>query len=144
MKIGLDIHGVIDRDPKLFSELTHILIEKGHEVHVITGEEITDKLINELNSYGINYNSIFSITSYHKSIGTHVSYYKNAEDGTPDLAMPLINPNKWDRTKADHAIRIGLDIHIDDSDVYGRFFPKEIHYIRYDSKIRDFISGMIS
>ena len=45
MKFGFDIHGVIDTKPRFYSKLTHRLIEMGHEVHIITGAQLKNKLI---------------------------------------------------------------------------------------------------
>jgi len=134
MKIGLDIHGVIDSDPNFFSKLSKLLHEKGHTVYVITGNEICAALIDELYNYGIHYDELFSITSYHKSIGTYVTY----ENGDPN--RPLISPAKWDRTKGEYAKKIGLDVHIDDSEVYGKYFPDTTQYILYNKIMKDFLN----
>ena len=37
-KLGLDLHGVTDKVPDFFSILTKLLVENGHEVHLMTGE----------------------------------------------------------------------------------------------------------
>lgn len=136
MKVGIDIHGVIDADPEFFSMFSKLLHEKGHSVHVITGNEICEALVDELKSYGIYYDDLFSITTYHKSIGTYVTY----KDGDP--TRPLISPAKWDRTKGEYAKKIGLDIHIDDSATYGKYFPDTTQYILYSGQIRTIIKMM--
>lgn len=132
IKIGLDIHGVIDRDPDFFATFILLLRAEGHEVHILTGREISNKLINKLNDQSIAYDQLFSITSYHKEIGTHIAY-KNG-----DRTQPLIAPPKWDRTKADYAERVMLDFHIDDSLVYGQYF-RHTQYIVYTPEIRTFL-----
>jgi hypothetical protein len=40
MKIGLDIHGVIDLYPEYLSHLATVWISKGYEVHIVTGQEL--------------------------------------------------------------------------------------------------------
>lgn len=138
IKVGIDIHGVIDKDPDLFAALTKTLMEKGHEVHVLTGRELSDELVNRLCDFNISYNQIFSITSYHKSIKTPMKF-KNG-----DPTQPLIASSKWDRTKAMYAQSKKLDFHIDDSDVYGGYFAYiDTLYLRYTPALREFLISMI-
>ena len=136
LKIGLDIHGVIDSDPDFFRELTRKLHKEGHMVFVLTGREICNEILQELNSHGIYYDELFSITSYHKSIGTHMSYLNG------DKTQPLINPIKWDRTKADYAERVGLDIHFDDSIDYKEYFVGKTQYILFSPAIKSFLETL--
>jgi len=42
MKVGLDIHGVVDVRPEFFSELSKLLVSNGHEVHIITGGSVKE------------------------------------------------------------------------------------------------------
>ena len=134
IKIGIDIHGVIDKDPEIFSVLTHRFKAKGHEVHILTGRELSDELFTHLDGFGIRYNHVFSITSLHKQIGTHISY-KNG-----DPTQPLINPFTWDTAKAHYARSVGLCVHIDDSPIYGRYFEGTgTQYLQYTPEIREFI-----
>jgi hypothetical protein len=137
IKVGIDIHGVINKDPEFFSNLSHRLKAKGHEVHILTGRELSDELYNRLDGYGIRYDHVFSITSHHKEIGTHISYKDN------DPTQPLIAPPVWDRTKAHYAEHVGLCVHIDDSPIYGRYFEGTgTQYIQYTSELREFITTL--
>ena len=133
IKVGLDVHGVIGKDPDLFATLTHKLVENNHEVHILTGRELCTELIDRLHGFGVIYNQIFSITSYHKKIGTHIVYKDN------DPTQPLIAPPKWNRTKADYAKRVGLNIHIDDSIIYGEYFHYSTQYMLYTPAIKSFL-----
>lgn len=134
LKIGLDMHGVIDKDPALFAEISYYLILKGHEVHIITGRELGPILEKEIAACRIEYTAVFSITSYHKGIGTYVTY----KDG--DKTQPLIAPPKWDRSKADYCNRVGIDIMIDDSEIYGQYFKNiRTQYIQWTPKFREFL-----
>ena len=112
LRIGLDFHGVLDLD--IFRDLADILYSHGHEIHIITGEENTLDFRNKLDELGICYTKIFSITSYHKRKGTPVRYDKNGE--------PWIDKRLWNRAKADYCRRNKIDLHIDDSAVYGKYF----------------------
>jgi|GEM_PF-1907283 len=138
IKVGIDIHGVIDVDPEFFSAFTYMLKAAGHKVHIVTGRELCDEIVDKLRNYKITYNHIFSITTHHKIINTPISYKNN------DLTQPLINPVKWDKTKADYAASVGLDIHIDDSIVYGKYFNrlpdrKNTQYIVYTPAMKTFL-----
>lgn len=138
IKIGFDVHGVIDMDPDFFATTISLLRTEGHEVHIITGRELTSYLYGKLSDWGIAYDQLFSITSYHKSIGTYISY-KNG-----DPSQPLIAPPVWDSTKADYAKRVGLDIHIDDSIVYSKyFFGHKTQYILYTQATRTFLHSLM-
>ena len=50
MNIGLDIHGVITSNPRFFSHFSTLAVERGHEVHIITGAMLSEGKIAELNS----------------------------------------------------------------------------------------------
>jgi hypothetical protein len=135
IEVGIDIHGVINKDPEFFSVFTHRLKAKGHEVHILTGRELSNELYNRLDGFGIRYNHVFSITSFHKQIGTHISY----KDGDP--TQPLIAPQVWDKTKALYSLDAKLCVHIDDSPIYGRYFEGTgTQYIQYTPELREFIT----
>jgi hypothetical protein len=121
MKLGLDFHGILDKYPVLFSELSHIFVETGSEVHIITGSMITPEFRASLDKLGIKYTHLFSIADYHVSIGTEVAFHKNGS--------PYLDGNKWDRTKAEYCERVGIDLHIDDSPEYGKYFIGKTKYL---------------
>lgn len=138
MKLGIDFHGVIDRAPDLFASLTRILRAEGWEIHIITGREACDELLQNLEMFCIKYQHLFSIISYHKSIGTHITY----KGGDP--TQPLIAPPKWDATKAEYCARVGIDIHVDDSEVYGRYFQNiPTQYIIFSETAEKFFKSML-
>ena len=139
IKVGIDVHGVIDQNPDFFAKLCKTLIAEGHEVHIVTGREICKELIQPLKEFGITFTKIFSITTYHKQIGTYIKY----KDG--DLTQPLIAPPKWDRTKADYCKREGIDIHIDDLVVYGNYFEDiDTQFVLYTPAMRTFLSTLLT
>ena len=114
MKFGFDIHGVIDKLPKAFAAMSNALVDAGHEVHVITGPRITEEVVEELEGYGIKWTHIFSITDY----------YSEAEDVEVRWVDgdPWVDSHLWDRAKGDYCKRMNIDLHIDDSQDYGRYF----------------------
>ena len=117
MKLGLDIHGVVDANRPLFTELTGLLRRdntnpgRNHEVHILTGPRSQDLKPEELD--GIWYTHLFSIVDYHIAKGTAVEWVGG---------RAWMSDYDWDRTKADYAREHQLDLTIDDSETYQRFF----------------------
>lgn len=123
IKIGIDIHGVIDVHPEFFSVLTKLLVDNGHEVHIITGSRIKEE-IKHLENYNVSYTHLFSITDHHTNKGTVVTW--------DDKGEPHLDPYLWDKTKAEYCKEAGIDLHFDDSDTYNYFFKTP--YARFFSK----------
>jgi hypothetical protein len=121
MKIGLDIHGVIDLYPEYLSHLATVWISKGYEVHIVTGQEL-DHVQPILMDADIPYSHFFSIVEYHKEQGTQM-WMDEKETWWMDGQV-------WEETKGNYAGRVGLDIHFDDSKRYGQHFPIDCTYIQ--------------
>lgn len=131
MKIGLDIHGVIDKHPKIFSKLSIYLKEKGHEVHILTGPPMKrkyrthrgkfDTIEEELEYYGIVYDNIFSIVTYNLEIG---SEYKRDSKGNF-----FFDDVTWNKTKSIYCSENNIDLHIDDTKEYGEYFKTPFAYL---------------
>lgn len=130
IKIGLDLHGVINTDWEFFSELTKIIIFEGgiypgdNQVHILTGSSDSLKVREELRDNQIYYTHFFSITDWCKSKGVPVEY---GPDGTP-----WADDYWWDRAKGDYAREQNLDLVLDDSGRYFDFFTTPV--ARYFSK----------
>ena len=134
LKVGIDIHGVIDKDPEFFSILTHKLIRNFYQVHIITGVEHTSNIVKQLDNFGVIWTNFFSITSYHKEIKTLMTY-KNS-----DLTQPVIDNELWNITKAHYCCKEKIDIHIDDSKEYEKYFwTINTQYMRYSEQIKSFL-----
>lgn len=112
MVFGIDVHGVITTKKKFFIEFTKRLISTGHKVHIITGATVNDKLMKEIE--GVSYTKIFSIIDYHKELGTPISY--------TDKDNPWMDKKLWNSTKAWYCKKHNVDLMIDDSDTYGKYF----------------------
>jgi len=125
MKLGLDFHGVIDKGPELFSVMSDLLVKNDHEVHIITGETITNEFKLKIQNFNIIYTHLFSIIDYHKSIGTLIRYEDNG---------PWIDEDLWNKTKAEYCERMKIDLHIDDSKVYGKYFTGKTKYHLFELK----------
>jgi len=134
IKLGLDVHGVIDRNPVFFSRLTNVLHQEGSIILIVTGRERCKDLMGELESFGIVYTEILSITSHQKALGTPICYLNN------DKTQPVMDPEIWNPTKAALCASFGIDIMIDDSPIYGKYFMDvKTQYIMYTPEIREFL-----
>lgn len=120
MKVGLDVHGVIDRYPVLFQRLSKDLIQAGHEVAIITGQE-WEKIVPKIEALDICYTSHFSIVDYHKSIGTRMHQDEKGTWWMGNIA--------WVRSKGDYIHREHIDIHFDDSCEYANWVPEFCSFI---------------
>jgi len=124
MNIGLDIHGVISINPSFYSQFSRIAVDQGHEIHILTGSLLTKSLLEELKSYDVTWNHLFSISEYHKTLGTSITYT------APN--NPWMDAEEWNKTKAEYCLRNGIDFHIDDTEHYGEYF--ETFFALYDHK----------
>lgn len=123
IKIGVDIHGVANESVEFFRELTGLLVRSGHEVHILTGPPL-EIARSEVESLGLKYTHIFSITDHHVSIGSDVTFDSKGH--------PFMDEYLWDKTKAEYCMKHDIQLHLDDSDAYGYFFKTP--YARFYSK----------
>jgi len=122
IKIGLDFHGTITNDPDFFRELSELAMDKGHEVHIITGGFHKSEA-GILKEYGIKHTQVFSMYDYFKGLDK-VTY---CEDGTF-----RVDDEIWDKTKGEYCKEYGIDFMIDDTLKYGKHFKTP--YCHYDAK----------
>ncbi len=129
IKIGLDVHGVLDTAPHFFGELSKLLVENGHEVHILTGAEKTEALETFLKeNLGLSWTHFFSVTSYHKHIGTEITYIHG---------NPYMDNKLWNRAKSEYCRVYNIQLHIDDSDTYGKYFTTP--YAKFQSSQPEFV-----
>lgn len=137
VNLGLDVHGVIDTDPEFFSDLSKLLYDNESYVVIVTGRERCENLIKELDEYKIIYTTILSITTYQKCLGTPISYL----DGRK--SQPVMDPEIWNPTKAALCASYGIDIMIDDSPIYERYFQDiRTQYIIYTPEVKEFLKTL--
>ncbi len=121
MKLALDIHGVIDTNPTFFKTLARAVKKGGGEVYILTGKHIEREVIKELEKFGFHlgthYNHLFSISDYHKYIGTKM---------WGDTKNPWMEDEIWNRTKADFCKRNEIDLCIDDKKEYIPYFTTPV------------------
>lgn len=123
LKIGLDFHGVINERPEYFALFTQAAIRKGYEIHVITGGplHVVQKMLDD---YGVKYTQIFAILDYYDARG-EVTYFANGEYKIPD--------ELWDTAKAEYCSVNGINLHIDDSSKYVKWFLTPYCHYNEDS-----------
>ena len=120
LKIGIDYHGVIDHHPDYFASFCQTAIDRGHEIYIITGGPEAE-VVKKLKSANIVYNHIFAIVDYYEG-KNEVSHFA---DGKFHIADDL-----WNRAKGDYCLCQGINIHIDDSKEYIKWF--QTPYCLYD------------
>ena len=128
LKIGLDYHGVIDKNIDYFSLFCKTAKQRGHRIFIITGgPKISVEENLKLNE--IPYDMCFAILDYYIARG---NVLQNGE-------KLIIPDNLWNKAKADFCRRNKINIHIDDSIKYLEWFSTP--YCLYDQKTN---KGLIS
>ena len=114
LKIGLDIHGIIDKYPHLFERLSSDWVRMGNEVHIITGNMETKEIKEQLKEWKISYTHFYSVSDslIEQGLAVHWS----------DRNNPWFEEVYWNEAKAKYCRDNQIDIHYDDSDEYGKHF----------------------
>ena len=122
IKIGIDFHGVITKQPEFFSKLTKLAFNAGCEIHIITGGP--RRLVKEyLEEHKISYSKIFAILDFYAALDK-VEYFENGEFKVSDKL--------WDTAKAKYCLLHNISLHIDDSHRYIRWF--QTPFCHYEEK----------
>ncbi len=127
MRLGLDIHGVINKSPDMFANLTQWAKSKGYEIHVLTGSKLTDDIHNELKDYGIIYDNLFSILDHHSTLETEM--WQDSKSNW------WIDDDVWNQTKGIYCKENNIDLHIDDTKIYGKYFETPFSHFTIDGHI---------
>lgn len=139
MNIGLDIHGVIDRDPLRFIKIAHEIKRNGGKVYIITGHPIDDRVFAELIACGFEkdcYDEIVSIQDELEKRGYPVLYLdKHGRNHYDDLA--------WNSFKGRFCKEHSIDLHIDDTREYIKHFETPIALYR-DGEMTFYRQGSVT
>lgn len=119
MRLGLDIHGVIDKRPEEFAFLAASVISAGGEVHILTGGSVTEEMKGKVRGFGVAWTHFFSVYDHMESIGEEQVGVIRFPDGSEQKKF---EPARWDKVKADYCRRHAIDLHIDDTATYGGHF----------------------
>lgn len=122
MRLGLDIHGVLDKYPEKMIKLAQETMANGGRVYIITGppgELARKELIALMTTHMISkpfWNQIFSIVDYIKE--KKIPNYTDINGH-----VWALREHDWNAVKGSIAKEIALDLHIDDSPQYAEYFP---------------------
>ena len=122
MKIGLDFHGVLDSNIEFFKLFTSSMTKSNNEIHIITGmkKEAVKEFCEEHN---ISYHKIYSIMDDFLSRNKSLVVYVDDKPFFPDIL--------WDKAKANYCAKNEIDLMIDDSDEYCKYFTTP--YVKWKS-----------
>ncbi|MBE6448697.1 MAG: hypothetical protein E7018_05305 [Alphaproteobacteria bacterium] len=111
-KIGLDYHGVVDKNPQYFEAFSAVAYERGHQIYIITGGPLS-YVKEQLKIHNILYTEAFAILDYcqQKQQGSY------QPDGSFNVPTDV-----WNQVKAEYCRHKKIDIHIDDSLEYSKWF----------------------
>ncbi len=112
LKIGLDYHGVIDKNTNYFSGLCKCARKRGHSIYIITGGPIST-VKSQLKYADIQYDFIFAISDYYFALDK-IEQLPNGSLNVP--------PHLWNIAKAEFCRRNHINLHIDDGENYLHWF----------------------
>ena len=121
-KIGLDFHGVISAAPENFAVFCHEIRKRGIKVYVISGGP-SDDIKKYLQTHDIEYDVLWAILDTCEAQGS-VHFY---DDGSFQVPTDI-----WNKAKAKYCAEQGILFHVDDSQIYGRYFVTP--YCQYNIK----------
>lgn len=119
-KIGIDFHGVISSEPEIFAVFCKEIRKYGVKVFIISGGPEKD-IVRYLHNHHVEYDYVWAILDYYDEKG-HVAYF---DDGSFQVPTEM-----WNRAKAEYCAKENIEFHIDDSNVYGKYFVTP--YCKYD------------
>ena len=111
-KISVDFHGVIYLAPEFFKQFMQNAIEQGIEVQVVSGGPrrfIADFLAENK----IPYHKLWCIIDQ-PEINEKTVFFADGSFRVDD--------DLWDKAKGEYCFREHIDLHIDDSDIYEKYF----------------------
>jgi len=126
MKLGLDIHGVLDSNPD-FVTLAINTRAVGGEVHIITGssyDEDLNFLLLSLSKGVVFWDYLISVQDELAKVMPHSYIDKHGR--------PCWDDDVWDAFKGGYCDRNNIDVHYDDTERYGQYFTKTT-FILYKS-----------
>ena len=112
LKIGLDYHGVINKNFSYFSEFCSEARRRGHQIFIITGGP-QPKIRQQLNYHKIPYDFIFAISDYYQALGLA------KQESSGEFTVP---EHLWNIAKGEFCRQNGINFHIDDNAKYGKWF----------------------
>ncbi len=118
-RLGIDFHGVINTAPDYFTALAETAVAQGIEVHVISGGP-RQYIADYLRQINFPPHQLWCIIDV-PEVNDKTQFFA---DGSFRVADEL-----WDKAKGEYCQSQRIDVHIDDSAIYGRYFTTP--YCRY-------------
>ena len=129
IRIGVDLHGVIDRNIKLFKRMAYMRHFSNIKIYVISGPPTSD-VEQQLESIGIHkdihYDHIATIVDFLRS-------QKDIEMWKDDKDTWWTSDENWWSAKAKICQELGISLMIDNTDRYKSYFEGTgIKFVLYD------------
>lgn len=121
MKLGLDIHGVIDANPDHFIYMAREVRAYGGEVHIITGSSHNgdlEKYLLNLSGGKVFWDVIVSIQDTLMGV--------IEPTGINQYGRPYWSNEDWDCVKGDYCRDNNIDLHFDDTERYLKYFTTPV------------------
>jgi hypothetical protein len=135
MRIGFDLHGVLDADPIAWTLHANLMKESGHEIYIISGPPL-DQIAEELEQLDValrtrdihqislpKFDGIFSIVNWLRE--NEIKIWEKV----PGSDHWWANDEDWNSTKGKIAAQIGLDILYDDTFTYSEHMPEHTKFV---------------
>jgi len=127
MKVGIDLHGVIDSDPDLFKRLLLFMSLKDREVYIVSGPPKVE-IVAELEELGfekdMHYKEVYSIVDFLKENGVEMWQDENRRWWS--------NEEDWLSSKAKICDKLSLEYMLDDKEMYRPAFDNiETEFVLY-------------
>ena len=117
LKIGIDLHGVIDSNVYKFKSFILACKDVGMTVYIISGPNV-EFIKKELQDHkivrGPHYDGVFSVVDHIQEKGCEMWY--------DEKGRPWASEEDWWCSKAEICEKLGIDIMIDDSEKYQPYF----------------------
>lgn len=132
-KIAIDIHGVLDFNPKYFVSLAMSVIKNGGEVHILTGSEWSEELEREL--YGYSKKILGAKIKYWTYFASVITILK--ENNEPmyfnhNRGHWCVNSNDtWDKIKGEYCKQYKINEIYDDTIEYRKYMPEFTNFFLY-------------
>lgn len=124
MRLGLDIHGVLDDNPEEFIKIADDFKEMGGDVYIITGsshDEDLDEYLLKLSGGRKFWDVLISVQDELAK--------KHEPAGINEHGRPYWPDEVWDRFKGDFCRENMINLHFDDTERYLQYFTTPvIHY----------------
>lgn len=112
LNIGLDYHGVINKNFSYFSKFCAEAKFRGHKIFIITGGP-QPKIRQQLQSRKITYDFIFAISDYYQALGMSKQNFEGKF---------IVPEHLWNAAKGEFCRRNNIHFHIDDNIKYSQWF----------------------